>query len=71
MINQLIQLLLMALASIIVMILHELPKAMIYANTYNKVNKNYGKIREPLSKDEEVKKQDKDIMYSNMGELKL
>lgn len=43
MINQLIQLLLMALASIIVMILHELPKAMIYANTYNKVNKSYKK----------------------------
>lgn len=37
----------------------------------NKTNKNYGKIREPLSDDGEVKKQDKDIMYSNMGELKL
>ena len=37
----------------------------------NKANKNYGKIREPLSKDEEVKKQDKDLMYGNIGELKL
>ena len=43
MVNQLIQLLLLAIASAIVMILHELPKAMIYANTYNKVNKTYRK----------------------------
>ncbi len=43
MVNQLIQLLLLVISSVIVMVLHELPKSMIYANTYNKVNKTYKK----------------------------
>lgn len=41
----------------------------------NKTDKNYGKIREPLksvkSEDKGQEKEKNDIMYSNMGELKL
>lgn len=42
MLNQLIQVILLALASSIVMVMHELPKAMIYAKIYNK-NRQYNK----------------------------
>ncbi len=40
MLNQLIQLILLVIASVIVMVLHELPKAIIYANTYNQKNQS-------------------------------
>ena len=43
MLNQIIQLTLLIIASIIVMILHELPKAIIYANTYNQSKKSHKK----------------------------
>ncbi len=39
MLEQLIQLILLIIASIIVMVLHELPKAIIYASTYHQDNK--------------------------------
>ncbi len=43
MVNQLIQLLLLILASILVMILHELPKAIYFANTYKQDRPSYKK----------------------------
>lgn len=43
MLNQIIQLTLLTIASIIVMISHELPKAIIYANTDNQSKKSHKK----------------------------
>lgn len=49
----------------------EAPKNLINIIT-KKVKQNYGKIREPIEKNEEVQKEEKeDILYSNMAMLKL